>query len=107
MPKIRFVQHDGAEQVVDAAAGQSVMNAATTSFVKGIIGECGGACSCATCHVYVDEPWFSQLPPADEMEIAMLEGAIEPGPRSRLSCQIAASDAIDGLVARIPKGQAT
>ncbi|HVT35622.1 MAG TPA: 2Fe-2S iron-sulfur cluster-binding protein [Nevskiaceae bacterium] len=105
MARLVFIQHDGATQEVQANAGQSVMEAATGAMVRGIVGECGGGCSCATCHVYVDEPWFSQLPPADDMEKGMLEGAVEPGPRSRLSCQIKVSDAIDGLVARIPKGQ--
>ncbi len=105
MPKIIFIQPDGAAQAVEAGVGQSVMEAATTNFVPGIIGECGGCCSCATCHVYVDEPWLSQLPPADEMEQGMLEGAVEPGPNSRLSCQIKVTEALDGLTARIPAGQ--
>lgn len=106
MPTLRFVQAGGEEQVVDAPLGKSVMEAATTNLVKGIIGECGGACSCATCHVYVDEPWFSGLLPPDAMEQGMLEGAIEPGPRSRLSCQIDVTEELEGMVLRIPAGQA-
>ncbi|MGH8456424.1 MAG: 2Fe-2S iron-sulfur cluster-binding protein [Stenotrophobium sp.] len=105
MPKITFIQHNGETQVVDAPVGQSIMEAATGSMVRGIIGECGGSCSCATCHVYVDEPWFGQLAPPDEMEQGMLEGAVEPGPKSRLSCQIKVTQELDGLVARIPAGQ--
>lgn len=105
MAKITFVQPDGSRQEVEARDGQSVMEAATGSLVRGIVGECGGSCSCATCHVYVDEDWYDKLPEKDEMEAAMLEGAVEPGPLSRLSCQIKASGAIDGLVVRIPKGQ--
>lgn len=105
MPKVTFVQPDGATHVVESTPGQSIMEAATTNMVPGIIGECGGCCSCATCHVYVDEPWFQKLPPADEMELGMLEGAVEPGPLSRLSCQIKMSDELDGIVARIPAGQ--
>lgn len=105
MPKLNFVGPDGKTQVVDATVGQSVMEAATGNLVPGIIGECGGSCSCATCHLYVDEPWFSQLPPPDEMEQGMLEGAVEPGPLSRLSCQIRVSDTLDGVVLRIPAGQ--
>lgn len=105
MPTLIFIQHDGTQQAVEATAGQSVMEAATAASVRGIVGECGGGCSCATCHLYVDEPWLSQLPPADEMEQAMLEGAVEPGPRSRLSCQIRVTDALDGFTARIPAGQ--
>lgn len=106
MPKIRFVQASGEEQVIDAPLGKTVMEAATANLVRGIIGECGGACACATCHVYVDEPWFSQLLPPDAMEQGMLEGAVEPGPKSRLSCQIDVSNELDGLVLRIPAGQA-
>jgi 2Fe-2S ferredoxin len=105
MPTLTFIQADGAAQVIDAAPGQSLMQVATGNLVAGIVGECGGSCSCATCHVYIDEPWFARLPPADEMEQAMLEGAVEPGPSSRLSCQIQVSDALDGLIARIPAGQ--
>jgi len=105
MPKIIFIQYDGETKEVEASVGQSVMEAATTNFIPGIIGECGGCCSCATCHVYVDEPWFSQLPPPDEMELGMLEGAVEPGPQSRLSCQIKITEEMDGLTARIPEGQ--
>jgi len=105
MPKITFIEPDGVTHVVEATPGQSIMEAATTNMVPGIIGECGGCCSCATCHVYVDEPWFQKLPPADEMELGMLEGAVEPGPLSRLSCQIKMSDELDGIVARIPEGQ--
>jgi 2Fe-2S ferredoxin len=106
MPKLRFIQASGEEQVVDAPVGKSVMDAAVNNMVRGIIGECGGACSCATCHVYVDEPWLGQLLPADAMEQGMLEGAIEPGPKSRLSCQIDVTDALDGMILRIPAGQA-
>lgn len=105
MPKLNFVGPDGKTIAVEATVGQSVMEAATGSLVPGIIGECGGSCSCATCHLYVDEPWFSQLPPPDDMEQGMLEGAIEPGPLSRLSCQVKVSDALDGVVLRIPAGQ--
>jgi 2Fe-2S ferredoxin len=106
MPRITFIEDNGTTHVVDAAVGQSVMEAATTNMIPGVIGECGGSCSCATCHVYVDEAWFGKLPPADEMELGMLEGAVEPGPQSRLSCQIKITDEMDGLVARIPSGQA-
>jgi ferredoxin, 2Fe-2S len=105
MPKLTFVQASGESQVVDAQNGKSVMEAAVNNMVRGIIGECGGSCSCATCHVYVDEPWFGQLLPADPQEQGMLEGAIEPGPRSRLSCQIDVTDQLDGMVLRIPAGQ--
>jgi 2Fe-2S ferredoxin len=106
MPKVTFVQPDGRETTIDAPVGQSIMETATRDMVNGIIGECGGCCSCATCHVYVDEGWFGKLDPMDQMEESMLEGAVEPGPRSRLSCQIKMSDELDGIVVRIPAGQA-
>jgi len=106
MPKITFIQHSGETEVVDASVGQSVMEAATGSLIRGIVGECGGSCSCATCHVHVDAAWFAKLKPADDMEAGMLEGAVDPGPCSRLSCQIPVSEELDGLVLRIPAGQA-
>ena len=105
MPRIVFIQPDGQSQTVEASAGQSVMEAATGNLIPGIVGECGGSCSCATCHVYIDEAWYDRLTPLDEMEAGMLEGAIEPGPLSRLCCQIKVTEALDGLVARIPAGQ--
>ena len=106
MPKITFIDATGETQIVEASVGQSVMEAATGNMIRGIIGECGGSCSCATCHVYVEQPWFDQLAPPDEMEAGMLEGAVEPGPLSRLSCQIKVTEELDGLVARVPAGQA-
>lgn len=105
MPTIRFVEPSGAVHEVEAEAGQSVMDAATGNLVPGIIGECGGCCSCATCHVYVDAPWFERLGEIDEMEAMMLEGAIDPEPDSRLGCQIVVSDELDGLTVRIPASQ--
>ena len=105
MATIHFIEPDGTSVVVDSAGAQSVMEAATTNLIRGIVGECGGSCSCATCHVYVDAAWYGRLPPPDEMETGMLEGAVEPGPLSRLSCQIKLSDALDGLVVSVPAGQ--
>lgn len=105
MPKITFIQHTGEAHSFEGQPGQSVMEVATGNLVRGIIGECGGACSCATCHVYVDDAWFARLSPAKDDERGMLEGAVEPGPLSRLSCQIKLSEALDGLTLRIPAGQ--
>jgi ferredoxin, 2Fe-2S len=105
MPKVTFIQPDGAAQTFDAENGKSLMQVAVDNMVKGIIGECGGSCSCATCHLYVDEPWRSKLLPPDAQEQGMLEGAIEPMADSRLSCQIEIRDELDGLTARIPAGQ--
>lgn len=105
MARLQFVLPSGEVKIVEAIDGQSLMEAATSEQVPGIVGECGGGCSCATCHLYVDQPWFGALPPMDEMETAMLEAAIEPGPLSRLSCQLKVSAALDGAVLRIPAGQ--
>ena len=105
MPRITFVQPDGALQIVEGNIGQSVMEVATGNLIPGIVGECGGGCSCATCHLYIDEVWLARLQPADEMELGMLEGAVEPKSNSRLSCQIKVAAELDGLVTRIPAGQ--
>lgn len=105
MVRLEFVLPGGETREVEATEGQTVMEAATGARIPGIVGECGGGCACATCHVYVEPPWFAALPAADEMETAMLEAAVEPGPRSRLSCQIRVSAALDGLRLQIPAGQ--
>lgn len=105
MPKVTFVHPSGERLTFEAKAGQSIMDVAVNNMVPGIVGECGGACSCATCHVYVDEAWQARLLPADAMEQGMLEGAVEPGPLSRLSCQIPMRDELDGIVVHIPAGQ--
>jgi len=105
MPKIVFIQPDGSEKVVDAKPGQSLMEAATTNDVRGILGDCGGACSCATCHVYIEAPWAEKLKAADDIETGMLEGAIDPDERSRLGCQVSMTDELDGIVVRVPARQ--
>lgn len=105
MARLQFLLPSGEIRTVDALDGQTVMEAATGAQVPGIVGECGGGCSCATCHLYVEPPWFGQLPAADESETMMLEAAVEPGPQSRLSCQLKVSSALDGAQFRIPAGQ--
>lgn len=105
MPKITFIQQDGSSQSFEAQVGQSVMECAIANLVDGIVAECGGSCACATCHVYVDEGWYGKLPVADGMENGMLEGACEPGPLSRLSCQLKVTEELDGLVVRVPPSQ--
>ncbi|MGV3482500.1 MAG: 2Fe-2S iron-sulfur cluster-binding protein [Sphingobium sp.] len=105
MPKITFVGHDGAEHVVQAEAGISVMKAAVNNMVPGIDADCGGACACATCHVYIDAAWTKRAGSVDEMEQAMLEFVSEPEENSRLSCQIIVTDALDDLVVRLPSRQ--
>jgi ferredoxin, 2Fe-2S len=105
MPRITFIQHDGTEQTFDVASGQSVMQAAMGNSVNGIIADCGGSCSCATCHVYVDETWRDRIPPATSAEKDMVECALHVQEGSRLSCQIKVVDELDGLVVRLPESQ--
>jgi 2Fe-2S ferredoxin len=103
--RITFIQPDGKEQVVQGKPGQSIMRCAIENNILGIPGECGGAMACATCHGYIASPWAELLPPLSEMERAMLEGAIDPRSESRLTCQIAIEEALDGLVVAIPAVQ--
>jgi 2Fe-2S ferredoxin len=105
MPKIRYVDHDGKEREVEVAEGLSVMEGAVKNLVPGIDADCGGACACATCHVYVDEAWLGKLDPKSDMEETMLDFAQELQPNSRLSCQIKVTPALDGLTVRTPKSQ--
>jgi len=97
MPKITFVTATGDAVQCEAEAGFSLMEVAIDNEVPGIVAECGGACACATCHVYVDAEWLGRLPALDDMEDAMLDATVERRPGSRLSCQIEVADAIDGL----------
>jgi 2Fe-2S ferredoxin len=105
MTKITFVAHDGTSRTVDAQNGMSVMEAAIKNSVPGIEAECGGACACATCHVYVDEAHLGKIEPATSMENDMLDFATDVKPTSRLSCQIKISDALDGFVVHTPARQ--
>jgi ferredoxin, 2Fe-2S len=106
MAKITYIEHNGTEHVVEVANGLTVMEGARDNGVPGIEADCGGACACSTCHVYVAEDWVEKLPARDAMEADMLDFAWEPDPvRSRLTCQIQVSDAIDGLVVTLPEKQ--
>ena len=105
MAKITYIQFDGTEQSVDVRPGLSVMEGAVKNNVPGIDADCGGACACATCHVYVDEAWRAKTGAASAMEESMLDFAEEVQPNSRLSCQIKVSDALDGLVVKMPESQ--
>ncbi len=105
MAKITFVEHDGIVHTVDAACGQSVMQAAVGNNVPGIDADCGGQCSCATCHVIVDNEWFEAVGPAGALEGAMLALTPERCERSRLACQITVDDRLDGIVVQIPEFQ--
>ena len=105
MAKITFIQPDGTSQVVEADAGLTVMEAAKKNLVAGIEAECGGACACATCHVYVDDAWREKVGKPSAMEEDMLDFAFDVREESRLSCQIKVADALDGLVLRVPAKQ--
>ncbi len=105
MTKITFVSHDGNSQEVDAENGSTVMESAIKNSIPGIEAECGGACACATCHVYVDEAWKDIVGEPEVMEEDMLDFAWEMKPNSRLSCQIKVSDALDGLIVTVPEKQ--
>lgn len=105
MPTIIFVQHDGSEQHVHADIGQSVMQVAVNNRVPGILGDCGGNCSCATCHAYVDKAWAIHMPAAQPYENDMLSCTSELTADSRLTCQIIVTPELDGLVVRLPESQ--
>ena len=105
MPKITFIDPDGAQHAFDAELGQSLMKVAVQNGVSGIEADCGGACACATCHVYVDPAWVEATGTPANGEAEMLEYAVERELTSRLSCQIVVTDALDGLVVRLPISQ--
>jgi 2Fe-2S ferredoxin len=100
--KVTFVQPNDEPWVVDAPIGSTLMEAAVKNGVPGIQGDCGGACSCATCHVYVDPDWSDRTGVRDEIEEAMLDFADGVTPQSRLGCQIAITELMDGLIVRLP-----
>ena len=106
MPTIHYILKDGSTRSIDAKNGASVMETAVLNNVRGIDAECGGSCSCATCHVYVDDAFIAVLPPADDMENDLLDGvASERQPGSRLSCQITVTAELDGITVRVPETQ--
>jgi len=105
MPRITYIESGGAVHVVDVPSGLSVMEGAVENLVPGIVADCGGACACATCHVYVDPEWSARLPAVQELEADMLDFAWEPNDSSRLSCQLKVTPEMDGLVVRIPAEQ--
>lgn len=106
MPKITIIDENGVEHAIDAPAGDSVMQIALAHGLGGIVAECGGNCACATCHVYVDEGRLGNLPPPGEHEEDMLNfTAAERREGSRLSCQVILSEALEGMVVRVPDTQ--
>ena len=105
MAKITYIEFNGTEHVIDVKNGLSVMEGAVKNNIPGIDADCGGACACATCHVYVDDAWRSKTGEKSAMEESMLDFAENVEDNSRLSCQIKVSDALDGLVVRMPESQ--
>jgi len=105
VPRVTFLRADGVRSTVEVAAGDTVMDGALDNGIPGIIGQCGGGCTCSTCHCYVEPPWQDLLPPAEEDELALLEYAIDRRPGSRLACQIRVTEALDGLLVELPERQ--
>ena len=106
MPKITYIEHSGKSHTIEVPNELSVMEGAVQNNIPGIDADCGGACACATCHVYVDEKWFEKLPKKEDMEQEMLDMAFEPNKFSRLSCQITVNDQLDNMVVKMPSKQA-
>ena len=105
MTKVSFIEFSGNIHDVEATNGLNMMEIARNNGIPGILADCGGSMSCATCHVYVDNAWVDRVGEASELEQSMLECAVEPGPNSRLSCQIILNDQLDGVVIHIPESQ--
>jgi 2Fe-2S ferredoxin len=105
MPQVTYIEHNGTEHSVELEEGLSVMRGAVDNGVPGIDADCGGECACATCHVFVEEPWLEKTGEPSEQEASMLSFAATAQPNSRLSCQITMSATLDGLVVRLPEAQ--
>ena len=105
MAKIKYIEHNGKEHLIEVRNGLTVMEGAVQNDIPGIDADCGGSMSCATCHVYVKEDWFEKINKKSEGEDDMLDQAYEPKKNSRLSCQIIVSDDLDGLVVDMPEKQ--
>ena len=105
MARITFIQPDGSTTTVEVENGLTVMEGAIENDITGVIAQCGGSCSCSTCHCYVAEDWATVLPPAEDEELGLIEFAWEPRASSRLTCQIRVTDELDGLVLHVPAEQ--
>jgi len=106
MAKITYIEHNGKSHTIDVSNGLTVMEGAIQNNIPGIDADCGGSCACATCHVYIDEKWFTKLPEKQNAEQDMLDMAFEPNKFSRLSCQITVGDELNGMVVKMPSKQA-
>lgn len=106
MAKITYIEYNGTEHTIDVNSGMTVMEGARDNGIPGIEADCGGACACSTCHVYVAKDWVERLPAIDAMEEDMLDFAFDIDPsRSRLSCQVRVTDDMDGLIVNMPERQ--
>ncbi len=105
MPKITYVEQNGAKHEVDVAPGLSLMEGAVNNLIPGIDADCGGACACATCHIYIEPEWSDKAGTKTDMEETMLDFAEGVQDTSRLACQIKVSEDLDGLVVRLPEAQ--
>ena len=105
MAKIKYIEHNGKEHVVEVQNGLTVMEGAIQNDIPGIDADCGGGMACATCHVYVKDDWLDKLPKKEDGEEDMLDMAFEPKKNSRLSCQLVISNELDGLIVSIPSKQ--
>ena len=106
MAKITYIEHNGKSHTVEVQNDLTVMEGAVQNDIPGIDADCGGACACATCHVYVEPEWFDKLPKIENAEEDMIDVAFEPNKFSRLGCQITVSDDLDGLGVKMPSKQA-
>ena len=105
MPKVTYIEHNGTEHTVDVPEGHTVMEGAVKNAIPGIDGDCGGACACSTCHVYVQGEWQDKTGSAEGMEVDMLDFANEVSDNSRLGCQIKITADLDGLTVKMPESQ--
>lgn len=105
MSKVTYIESGGEQHVVDVQPGLSLMEGAVQNGVPGIAAICGGACACATCHIYIDEAWRSRMGARNDLEESMLEMADDVQPNSRLACQIRMTDELDGLVVHVPDSE--
>jgi 2Fe-2S ferredoxin len=105
MALVFYIAHDGSQFEADVPAGSSVMDGAVNNGIDGILAECGGAMSCATCHVYIDDAWVSKVSAPTEMEQEMLEVVSNPKETSRLSCQVTVTNEMEGLKVHLPESQ--
>jgi|TARA_B110000483_G_scaffold242295_1_gene327623 2Fe-2S ferredoxin len=105
MPTVTYIEPNGAEREITVEAGKTVMQGAIDNMVDGILAECGGSCSCATCHCYVGEAWLDKTGEVSEAEEDMLDCVTERKENSRLGCQIKVGDEHEGLVIKMPDSQ--